>query len=144
MDAKDNVMLLRDEAVEPTANVLKNILDSKLFAVYEELMRVFAAEFNLEPQWRFYKDGKAWLCKVCYKKNTVLWLSVWQNQIKISFYFTEKTRAGIDSLNISSNIKVNFSNAKPAGKLIPLIVDVEQLEHLTDLKEIIKYKKELK
>ena len=42
------------------------------------------------------------------------------------------------------NLKENFRNAKPVGKLIPLTFEIDQKEQLMDVWEIIKYKKGLK
>ena len=52
-------------------------------------------------EWRYYNDGKAWLCKVVNKKKTVFWLSIWEHYFKTSFYFTEKHLESIDALNIA-------------------------------------------
>jgi hypothetical protein len=144
MKTKNQTLLLREEGIKPTAEVLKSALGKDLFAVYQELMESLTDEFNMEPQWRYYKDGKAWLCKIVYKKKTILWLSIWVNLIKTSFYFTEKTRMGVMESGIDKKIKEVFSGTNPAGRLIPLIVDIEQKEHLEDLKTIIRYKKGLK
>jgi hypothetical protein len=144
MDSNNKEMLLRDEATEPTDAVLEQALGKELFGVYQELMSLAKNEFELVPEWRFYKDGKAWLCKIVYKKKTILWLSVWENFIKTGFYFTEKTRLGVLDLEIDPKLKDDFSDAKPIGKLLPLSVDIETKEHLEDLKAIIKYKKSLK
>ena len=136
--------LLRDPEIEPTGDVLKNALGNTLFGVYEELMKIFTSEFELNPEWRFYNDGKAWLCKVVFKKKTICWLSLWEGQIKTGFYFTEKTKTGITELEIQQEIKEKINNAKAIGKLIPLVFDIETKNQLNDLKEVIKYKKGLK
>jgi len=139
------IQLLRDSEIIPTEKVLENTLGKEIFAVYKELTKIItSAEFELKPEWNFYKDGKAWLCKVIYKKKTVFWLSIWENHIKTSFYFTEKTRSGIFELPINEKIKQDFEETKIIGKLIPLILYIEKEEQLEDLKEVIKYKKGLK
>lgn len=139
------ILLLRDSEIIPTEEVLENALGKKVFAVYEELTKIITGvEFELAPEWNYYKDGKAWLCKVVYKKKTVFWLSAWENQIKTSFYFTEKTRTGIFDLAIDQKIKQDFDDSKAVGKLCPLILCIETREQLEDLKEIIRYKKGLK
>jgi hypothetical protein len=144
MNSNNKEMLLRDEATEPRDAVLEQALGKELFGVYQELMSLAKNEFDLVPEWRFYKDGKAWLCKIVYKKKTILWLSIWENFIKTGFYFTEKTRLGVLDLEIDPKLKGDFSDAKPIGRLLPLSVDIETKEHFKDLKAIIKYKKSLK
>lgn len=144
MPSTTETMLLREPEIEPTDEVLELVLGKELFIIYQELIKVFTNEFGLEPQWRFYKDGKSWLCKVVYKKKTILWLSVWKNYVKTGFYFTDKTGVGVLDLAIDKTIKEEFEVAKPIGKLIPLIIDIDQQKQINDLKELIRYKKGLK
>ncbi len=139
------IQLLRDPEIIPTGEVLENALGKEVYAVYAELIKtITGTEFELAPEWNYYKDGKAWLCKVVYKKKTVFWLSAWENHLKTSFYFTEKTRAGIFDLPIDEKIKQDFDETKVVGKLNPLTLCIDSPEKLEDLKEIIKYKKGLK
>ncbi|GAO28582.1 DUF3788 family protein [Geofilum rubicundum] len=79
-----------------------------------------------------------------FKKKTVFWLSVWDGFIRTSFYFTEKTKPGVLSLNIDDELKQNLESAKPIGKLIPLVFDIVSDDQLVDFYEIVKYKKGLK
>ena len=144
MKSNNETILLREKEIEPTDNVLENALGKELFIIYQELIKIFTDEFSLEPQWQFYKDGNAWLCKVVDKKKTILWLSVWENYIKTGFYFTEKTGLGVLELDIDNKIKEVFEAAKPIGKLLPLIIDINQQKQIKDLKEVVKYKKGLK
>ncbi|MDR2953660.1 MAG: DUF3788 domain-containing protein [Prevotella sp.] len=144
MSNKNQSMLLRDAEIEPTGKVLENALGKEIFDVYQELIRTITEEFGLTYEWRFYKDGKAWLCKVVNKKKTIFWLSIWDRYIKTSFFFTEKTRPGVFDLDINNKIKSNFEQAEFTGKLIALILDFDKKEQLKDLQEIVKYKKALK
>ena len=138
-------LLLRDSEINPTSEVLEKALGKDIFQVYETLIKTITnVEFELKPEWNFYKDGKAWLCKVTYKKKTVFWLSIWEKCIKTGFYFTEKTRLGIFSLQINKTILQDFEKTKTVGKLFPLVVEIDKKSQLEDLKEIIKYKKSLK
>ena len=97
-------------------------------------------EFKLIPNWRYYKDGKAWFCKITLKKKTVLWLSVWSDCFKVAFYFTEKSGAGIPGLKIDDSIKEFYLNHKPIGKLKPIVVEVRRKSQLVDINTLIKYK----
>lgn len=68
MSTVNPTMLLRDETVLPTNEVIKKVLGEELFGVYSGLITSFTSELDMEPQWRYYNDGKAWLCKVVYRK----------------------------------------------------------------------------
>ena len=128
----------------PSEEILEKVLGSSYDAFRELMATITGAELSLTAEWRYYKDGKAWLCKVCQGKKTIFWLSVWDNCFKTGFYFTEKTRIGIMMLDIDERIKADFSQSKPIGKLIPLTIIVEGKEPLLDLIAIAKYKVNLK
>jgi hypothetical protein len=137
-------ILLRDPKVFPGPEVLKDSL-KEAYPVYEELLAsITGPEYGLAPEWRYHNDGKAWLCKVAYKKKTIFWLSVWDEFFKVSFYFTKATSKGVADLTIRKSIKDQLVSSKPAGKLIPLVVDVRKKEQLKDMLKLIGYKKSLK
>jgi hypothetical protein len=136
--------LLREKEVYPNNEVLEKALGES-FLAFNELMETISNEkYALVPDWRYYKDGKSWLCKVSNKKKTVCWISVWNKFFKAGFYFTEKTRLGINELNIENKIKEEFSQSKNIGKLIPLVINVFRKEQIDDVLKIIEYKKKLK
>lgn len=136
--------LLREKEVYPTKEVLEKALGGSYLAFNEFIETISNEKFALVPDWRYYKDGKSWLCKVSIKKKTVCWISVWNSFFKAGFYFTEKTRLGINELNIDNNIKEEFSQSKNIGKLIPLVINVSRKEQIDDVLAIIEYKKKLK
>lgn len=133
-------MLLRDPDTAPNDRTLENSLGTVLFGIYGALKRLAEENFGLDMEWRYYRDGKAWFCKVTNGKKTVFWLSAWDGFLKTSFYFTEKTRGGIAGLPIDDDIKKMFGQAVPSGKLIPLILNIDNKGQLADLEEIIRYK----
>ena len=136
--------LLREKEVFPTEEVLKESLGMS-YVVYDELIRLITdSNIGLTVEWRYYNDGKTWLCKVCYKKKTVFWLSVWEQFFKIGFYFTEKSIPDIAELKIDENIKDDFSSSKSVGKLIPLTIIMTRKEQIGDVLILIEYKKRLK
>ncbi len=138
-----SAQLLRDPEREPSDEVLKSTLGDDFYALYRKIQHIFKEE-GLSTEWRYYKDGKAWLCKVAGKKKTILWLSAWDAGFKVSFYFTEKTKEGVSGLAIADEIKGSFARAVPVGKLIPLTIDLKNVFQLEDLRKIAVYKKELK
>lgn len=144
MNNENQIMLLRDSAIEPTEQVLKDALGEESFAIYQGLLDIITSEFGLEYEWRYYKDGKAWLFKGVHKKKTIFWLSAWEGFIKTNFIFTEKTRSGISDLLINNKIKKAFEKAQLTGKFVSLILDIKQKEQLSDFREIALYKKTLK
>jgi len=134
--------LLNNPTVLPSDEVLKSILGSA-FEAYSDLMNRIA-EMELVPQWNYYKDGGAWLCKVLFKKKTIFWLSVWENRFRVVFYFTEKTMVGLAELDIEPALVQQLTSVAAIGKLIPLALNMQSSGQLNDLLTIAEYKKKLK
>ncbi|WP_292009464.1 DUF3788 family protein [Chryseobacterium sp.] len=143
MTLNNPTLLLRDPEKKPSDQLFSNILSVELYYILMEIEK-YIKETELALEWRFYKDGNAWLGKVIHKKKTVFWLSLWEDCIKTSFYFTEKTRAGVLSLDIHRNILEEFAQEVPRGKLIPLILELKESNELEDFKKIVLYKRNLK
>ena len=134
------IQLLRDPDIFPSEKELQEALGVHI-EIYRHFMREVAEpHYGLKHEWRYYHDGKAWLCKVTHKKKTILWLSVWRSYFKTGFYFTEKNGAGIDGLPIDETIKKEFMEGQPIGKLKPLIINISKAEQLQDLLSLIRYK----
>lgn len=140
----DKSQLLRQPEVKPEENLLSSVLDAEIYDVYRSLVGMAVNELHLKQEWRYYNDGKAWLCKYTYGSKTVFWLSVWEKFIKTSFYFTAKSKDGIFDLAIHHDVKEQFEGSAQVGKLIPLILDIDNIKKLNDWKEIASYKKSLK
>jgi len=138
------VQLLREQEIFPSKEVLQDVL-GRVYDVWAELeTKVTLEELALTLDWNYYKDAKSWLCKVCHKKKTVFWLSVFEGCFKTTFIFLERHLSGIDELDISEQIKEDFCQMKPVGKLLPMLICINEQKQLTDLLKIIKFKKELK
>ena len=136
--------ILKDPQVFPDEKVLKNALADS-YKAYEEMIKTITGpEYGLVPQWNYYKDGKAWLCKVGFKKKTVFWLSVWDGYFKAGFYFVERHCPGVLELDIDKSIKEDFKSKKPIGTLFPLAIEMRRIEQVKDLLTVIEYKKSLK
>ena len=138
------IQLLREEEILPEKEVIAKALQNAN-EVFEEFTDVITnPDFQLTPEWNYYKDGKAWLCKITFKKKTVCWLSVWNGFFKTSFFFTDKNSSGIIDMEINDTIKEDFKNAKAIGRLIPLVLSISKKEEIGDVLKIIEYKKSLK
>ena len=140
---KMETILLREPELLPTKEVLENALGESFTTLTELIDIVTNPQYGLILEWNYYKDGKAWLCKVTFKKKTVFWLSVWDKYFKVGFYFTEKNCLGVLELDIDEKIKEDFGQSKNIGKLIPLGISVTGKEQIEDVLKIIDYKKRL-
>ena len=102
-------ILLRDK------NIILNdtALESAFWKHYATFQNLKKETPHLAYDWKYYKDSKAWLCKVSYKKKTVFWLSVWEGFFKTSFFFLERHMEGITALDVDKN---GFTIEKEWGK----------------------------
>ena len=133
--------LLRIQEIPPTREVLQEAL-GEVYDVWEAFeTQVTQGDLALTLDWNYYKDGKSWLCKVCHKKKTVCWLSVWNGFFKTSFFFLERHLEGIAELSINDN---SYTIAKEWGKMIPLIFSINDRRQLPDLLKMINFKKKSK
>ncbi len=135
--------LLREQEIFPSEEVLKNVLGG-VYEVLDALKTRLMNEEALVFDWYYYSDGKSWLCKVCHKKKTVFWLSVWDGYFKTTFFFLERHLESIAALEIAEPIKEDFYRIKPVGKLIPMIVTIHLYEQIDDIVKIVKFKKSAK
>jgi hypothetical protein len=137
-------MLLKDPNTPPSPQNL-SLAMGQYYSVFEKLeQQVTGPNYQLQLEWRYYNDGKAWLCKATQKKKTIFWISVWDDCFKVVFYFTEKHLEAIAALPIDESIKDDFASAKPIGKLIPLILHMTPDSQIDDALKVIAFKSSLK
>ena len=132
--------LLRDPALEITPDLLKSETGRYYPALRDFLNEMGTDSHPFQTEWRFYKDGKAWLCKISYKKKTVAWLSLWPRHFKVGLYFMEKSGGGIPALEIDEGLKQAYRSGKPIGKLKPLIAEITKKSQLRDVYLLMRYK----
>ena len=129
---------------DPDKGITEDLLESelgKLYPVFREFMDCIETEpFGFTPEWRYYKDGKAWLCKITHRKKTVAWLSAWKHCFKVGLYFTEKTGAGIGDLDISESLKRAYEDNPMVGKLKPVTLEIDDNSQLQELYVLLEYK----
>ncbi len=118
--------LLRQRDVPPGDDVLKNPL-------YLSLME------GLVPQWRYYNDGRAWLCKVSDGRKTIFWFSVWEGFFRVSFYFLERHLEGLAAIGIGHG-----RLEKEWGRMIPLFYDVRDTGPVAEIRRVAEFKKKAK
>ncbi len=136
--------LLRDEAEYPSDDVLAGCL-GKAKAAWDAFTARLAADFSdASLEWRFYKDGKSWLCKVVRKKKTVCWVSIWNQAFRTTFYFTARSDQEIDRLPIAQELRIAYRAQSGSGKLKPITIQVSSKRALRDVFTLFEYKSRLK
>lgn len=136
--------LLNDTNEFPDDSVLARNL-GRTKAVWDSFVASLSGQVpGASLEWRYYNDGKAWLCKLTHKRKTLCWISVWDNLFKISFFFTRKSDEAIGSLAISPQLKEAYRADESTGKLKPLVVQVKTEKALDDVFTLLKFKRALK
>ena len=147
------LQLLRDPDIDPTSKVIAQALGSAN-SVYIEFTKDLK-NHDIEVEWRYYNDGKAWLGKGLYKwigarggKNevTAFWLSVWDSFFKVTFYIPEKVRFDALNLPLNDDIKNMIQESKQLGKLkfFPLTFDLKSNELFDNIYTLINFRKIIK
>ncbi|TVR53836.1 MAG: DUF3788 family protein [Spirochaetaceae bacterium] len=132
-----NTIELKDEQVYPDSQVLERVL-GKSYAAYCELLALYD-RMELEPEWRYYKDGKAWLCKVQKKKRTVVWMSAWNGFMQAAVYFPDKDIDEILALGIEETTREKIRTTKNVGKTRPCIFEIRDTGDLVDLETVMQF-----
>lgn len=137
METMNNIQL-NDESVFPDEQVLKTTLGES-YDAYCELLKLFD-DNGMEYGWRYYKDGKAWLCKVQKKTRTIVWMSAWKGHMRATVYLPEKYIDEIYALDISEEMKGKFKKTKNVGKSKPCIFEIRNKDVLEDFNKVMQFK----
>lgn len=133
-----NTIELADETVFPDEDVLKKVL-GRSFNAYLALLKLYD-DNSLVYEWRYYRDGKAWLCKVRKKKRTIVWMSAWKGYMQATIYVPEKYIEDIYRLRISDKTKDRIRNTKNVGKSKPCIFDIRNKKILNAFEKVMAFK----
>ncbi len=145
--------MLRNPDIEPSSDVIAKALGEANDA-YVKFIKELASH-DIELEWRYYTDGKAWLAKGLFKwtgvrgghnETTVFWLSIWDGFFKVTIYVPEKARADVLILPLNNEVKLMIADSKQMGKLkyFPIVFDLcsdemfEAVFLLSDFRKSIK------
>jgi hypothetical protein len=129
---------LTNPDIFPSDEVLEDVL-GKSFGAYEALLELFA-ENGMVHEWRYYRDGKAWLCKVQHKKRTIVWMSAWKGYVKATMYVPEKYIDDVYGLDLDIGTIDRIRATKNVGKSKPCTFDIRDKSALDDFSKIMQFK----
>lgn len=133
-----NAIELKDENIYPDQEVLKRVLGDS-YDAYLELLKIYDQN-GMSREWRYYKDGKAWLCKVRKKNRTMVWMSAWKGYIQATIYFPEKYTGDIYNLEISDETKTAIKDTGNVGRSKPCVFRVVDRDILKDFQAVMRLK----
>lgn len=146
--------LLRDPDVQLTDQVFTEAL-GEATAAYRKFVSELPGQ-DMELEWRYYTDGKAWLGKGLYKwtgtrggqkEMTVFWMSIWDGFFKVSVFFPEKSRADVLALPLGDDAMQMIADSKLMGKtqkFFPVVFNLRSDEWFEAVFAIAEYKKKMK
>jgi hypothetical protein len=137
-----NNIELRDENIYPDEKVLRTLLE-KSYDSYSLLIELYDKN-DMTYKWRYYRDGKAWLCKVQKKKKTIIWMSAWKGFMKATIYFPQKYLEKLYKLDIAEEVISKIKLTKDVGKSKPCIFEIRDKQILNDFEKVMYLKIECK
>lgn len=140
----ENKLCLNNKDEYPTDEILATYLGDakKAWDAFIDMLKNDFPEITYE--WRYYNDGKSWLCKVTKKKKTVCWVGVFDKYFRTTFYFTDKAADLITESKLSKKYKDQFISGKYYGKIKGISIEIIKPSNLDDTRILIGIKGQLK
>ena len=143
----------RDPIIEPTSALIAVALGDANPA-YEQFIEQLQTR-NISVDWRYYKDGNAWLGKGLHKwtttrgtqkETTAFWLAIWEGFFKVTFYIPERCRADALNLPLEGDVKQMVAEAKQMGKLkfFPVTFELHSPKLLDAVMLLVDFRKAIK
>jgi len=129
---------LRDPDVYPDDAVLEAVLAGS-FKAYAAL-RDMAAGMGLSLDWKFYNDGKAWLCRISRKKKTAAWMSAWKGHFRATVYFSGKDLEGLEDFASALGSMGGSLTLQDVGKSKACVFEIRNNKPLGDLRLLMERK----
>ncbi len=134
---------LRDKNIFPDDEVLTACL-GKAAVAWGSLMGVLKDEAPpLAPEWRYYNDGKAWLCKVMKKTKTICWISIGKGFFRVTFYFSGKAEDTIANSSLDDAMKEHWLRNEGGGKFRPITLEIRKKSDLKTITTLLALKSRL-
>lgn len=131
---------LDDPGRRPDDALLESILGRR-FSAWKGFLAVLAALPSVRAEWRYYRDGKSWLCKVTEKERTICWVSARDGLFTVTFYLAARHGGEVES----AGIEPGLVRAWRAGSRIrPITVEVRSRAQLADLRRLVDLKRRLR
>ena len=153
-ELKTKQQLLRQPDIQPTEEVIEDALKEANVLYLRFLKELENHDIQLE--WRYYTDGKAWLGKGLHrwtgprggnKEVTAFWLSIWDGFFKVTIYIPEKFRGEVNRLPVKDGVKQMVTDSRQMGntlKYFPLVFDLDSDGMLEEVFTLIEFRKSIK
>lgn len=133
-----NKLELGNPDVYPDEEILRGVLGTS-WGAYEALLDLFGKN-GMTHEWRYYFDGKAWLCKVQHKKRTIVWMSAWRGFMQATIYFPGKYADDVYGLELGAATMRKIRETKHTGTSKPCIFEIRDESILEDFSRVMQFK----
>jgi len=99
---------------------------------------------KLACEWRYYNDGKSWLCKVTWQTTTICWVSVWDKFYTVAFYLNTRAEDLVRNSSLDNPIKQGFLHPVETNKSRAIRVEVRKKTDLDAVEELLEIKLKVK
>jgi hypothetical protein len=134
----DPTVELRDKDVFPDEDALKAVL-GRGYPAFLALLDILR-EHEISHEWRYYNDGKAWLCKATRKTKTIVWMSARRGFIKATIYIPAALIEGLYGLDIAEETKARLRETMNTGTSKGATFDLRGKAVLKDFEKVMEYK----
>lgn len=134
----DATVQLRDPNILPNDKVLQALF-GRGYPAFLTLLDILR-EHEISHEWRYYTDGKAWLCKATRKKKTIVWMSARRGCIAATIYVPVAHIEGLYDLDISEETKARIRETKNTGKSKGATFEARNKATLKDFTAVLEYK----
>lgn len=97
---------------------------------------------QLVAEWRYYADGKSWLCKLTRKSATVSWVAACDRYFTVACYLNAKAEPLVRDSSLDRALKQPF--LRSSQKLRAIRIEVRSRAALDAVRELIDIKLSVK
>jgi hypothetical protein len=131
---------LHDKNIYPDDEVLTGYL-GKAKVTWDSFGELIKIHYPLlATEWRYYNDGKTWLCKVTKKTKTMCWIGIYNNYFRVTFYFSGKAEEAITNSALDEPMKQLWLHNENGGKFRPITLEVKKKSDLKAIKKLLELK----
>jgi hypothetical protein len=138
----DTTIELKDPDVFPDEEVLKGLF-GRGYPAYLELLDLLGRH-EVDHEWIYYRDVRAWLCKASRKKKTIIWMCACRGFLRATFYIPAARIDGLYGLDVSEETKERMRGTENTGKSKGATFEVRSKAVLKDLAAVLEYKLAIK
>ncbi len=136
--------ILSDPLIEPTDEFICHFLGDKKIWWHTIIDGTIKNYPNVTGVWKYYNDGKQWLFRLLQKKNTIFWLSLFEDTFRITFYFTDKAESILEESTIPREVVEQFKSGKYFNKIRGITVKMGKDQDVDTVLKLIAVKLQIR